>query len=72
MMVVFASFLLIQDWGEKDEGGWRKRTEGNDSDWRRPGSDRFVSLTRPISVLRTMRGSSTKNCSLQGMETGGS
>ncbi|XP_070833576.1 eukaryotic translation initiation factor 3 subunit A [Chaetodon trifascialis] len=29
-----------QDWGEKEEGGWRKRTEGGDSDWRRPVPDR--------------------------------
>lgn len=35
--------LLLQDWGErgeKDEGGWRKRTEGGDSEWRRPVPDR--------------------------------
>ncbi|XP_061692863.1 eukaryotic translation initiation factor 3 subunit A [Syngnathoides biaculeatus] len=28
-----------KDWGEKEEGGWRKRTEG-ESEWRRPASDR--------------------------------
>ncbi|XP_077352077.1 eukaryotic translation initiation factor 3 subunit A [Festucalex cinctus] len=28
-----------KDWGEKEEGGWRKRTEG-ESDWRRPVPDR--------------------------------
>ncbi|KAG7229963.1 hypothetical protein INR49_009683 [Caranx melampygus] len=28
------------DWGEKEEGGWRKRTEGDDSGWRRPVADR--------------------------------
>ncbi|XP_068183345.1 eukaryotic translation initiation factor 3 subunit A [Antennarius striatus] len=29
-----------KDWGDKEEGGWRKRTEGGDSDWRRPVPDR--------------------------------
>uniref|UniRef100_A0A673I5L1 Eukaryotic translation initiation factor 3 subunit A n=1 Tax=Sinocyclocheilus rhinocerous TaxID=307959 RepID=A0A673I5L1_9TELE len=28
-----------KDWGEQEEGGWRKRGEG-DSDWRRPVGDR--------------------------------
>ncbi|XP_060781247.1 eukaryotic translation initiation factor 3 subunit A isoform X1 [Neoarius graeffei] len=28
-----------KDWAEKDEGGWRRRTETNDSEWRRPVSD---------------------------------
>ncbi|XP_051935893.1 eukaryotic translation initiation factor 3 subunit A isoform X2 [Hippocampus zosterae] len=28
-----------KDWGEKEEGGWRKRTEG-ESEWRRPVADR--------------------------------
>ncbi|XP_061545794.1 eukaryotic translation initiation factor 3 subunit A [Phycodurus eques] len=28
-----------KDWGEKEEGGWRKRTEG-ESEWRRPAPDR--------------------------------
>nr|XP_020457078.1 eukaryotic translation initiation factor 3 subunit A [Monopterus albus] len=32
--------FLIQEWGEKEEGGWRKRTEGGDSDWRRSVPDR--------------------------------
>ncbi|XP_029377560.1 eukaryotic translation initiation factor 3 subunit A isoform X1 [Echeneis naucrates] len=29
-----------KDWGEKEEGGWRKRTEGGDSEWRRSVPDR--------------------------------
>ncbi|KAM9847541.1 eukaryotic translation initiation factor 3 subunit A [Aulostomus maculatus] len=29
-----------KDWSEKEEGGWRKRTDGNDSEWRRPVADR--------------------------------
>lgn len=29
-----------KDFGEKDEGGWRRRTEGGDSEWRRPVPDR--------------------------------
>uniref|UniRef100_H3CBC3 Eukaryotic translation initiation factor 3 subunit A n=1 Tax=Tetraodon nigroviridis TaxID=99883 RepID=H3CBC3_TETNG len=28
-----------KDWGEKEEGGWRRRTEG-ESEWRRPGADK--------------------------------
>ncbi|KAB5582111.1 hypothetical protein PHYPO_G00183410 [Pangasianodon hypophthalmus] len=28
-----------KDWGEKEEGGWRRRTETGDSEWRRPVSD---------------------------------
>lgn len=31
--------LFVQDSGEKEEGGWRRRTEG-DSEWRRPGADK--------------------------------
>ncbi len=34
----FESFSF-QDLGEKEEGGWRKRAEG-DSEWRRPVGDR--------------------------------
>ncbi|KAM6915856.1 eukaryotic translation initiation factor 3 subunit A [Xenentodon cancila] len=29
-----------KDWGEKDEGGWRKRSDGTDSEWRRPVGDK--------------------------------
>nr|XP_015202373.1 PREDICTED: eukaryotic translation initiation factor 3 subunit A isoform X3 [Lepisosteus oculatus] len=29
-----------QRWADKDEGGWRKRIEGGESDWRRPVPDR--------------------------------
>ncbi|XP_071337467.1 eukaryotic translation initiation factor 3 subunit A [Trachinotus anak] len=29
-----------KEWGEKEEGGWRKRTEGGESDWRRSVPDR--------------------------------
>ncbi|KAI1894711.1 hypothetical protein AGOR_G00118560 [Albula goreensis] len=29
-----------QNWPEKDEGGWRKRTDGGESDWRRPVVER--------------------------------
>ncbi|XP_027021627.2 eukaryotic translation initiation factor 3 subunit A isoform X2 [Tachysurus fulvidraco] len=32
--------MPLQDWGEKEEGGWRKRTETNDSEWRRPVPDK--------------------------------
>lgn len=32
--------LLQQEWGEKEEGGWRRRTETNDSEWRRPVADK--------------------------------
>ncbi|XP_053731288.1 eukaryotic translation initiation factor 3 subunit A [Synchiropus splendidus] len=28
-----------KDWGDRDEGGWRKRTEG-ESEWRRPAPER--------------------------------
>lgn len=37
--------LLPQDWAEKDDGAWRRRTEGGESDWRRPVPDRCVSLS---------------------------
>ncbi|XP_026879551.2 eukaryotic translation initiation factor 3 subunit A isoform X3 [Electrophorus electricus] len=29
-----------QDWGEKDEGGWRRRADVGESDWRRPTTER--------------------------------
>ncbi|KAM9477346.1 eukaryotic translation initiation factor 3 subunit A isoform 2-T2 [Clarias gariepinus] len=29
-----------KDWAEKDEGAWRKRTETNDSEWRRPAPEK--------------------------------
>ncbi|XP_064172765.1 eukaryotic translation initiation factor 3 subunit A isoform X3 [Anguilla rostrata] len=29
-----------QPWPEKEEGGWRKRTEGGESEWRRPVPER--------------------------------
>ncbi|MBN3324343.1 EIF3A factor, partial [Atractosteus spatula] len=29
-----------QRWADKEEGGWRKRIEGGESDWRRPVPDR--------------------------------
>lgn len=36
-------YFFTQDWGgEKEEGGWRKRTDGGDSEWRRPVPDRCV------------------------------
>uniref|UniRef100_A0A8C4T3I9 Eukaryotic translation initiation factor 3 subunit A n=1 Tax=Erpetoichthys calabaricus TaxID=27687 RepID=A0A8C4T3I9_ERPCA len=28
-----------QRWPDRDDGGWRKKTEGGDSDWRRPGTE---------------------------------
>lgn len=40
--VLISVFFLLQDWSEKEEGGWRKRTEGNDREWRRPVADRCV------------------------------
>ena len=39
--------LLTQEWGEKEEG-WRRRTEGGDSEWRRAVPDRFVLVTHLI------------------------
>uniref|UniRef100_W5MU27 Eukaryotic translation initiation factor 3 subunit A n=1 Tax=Lepisosteus oculatus TaxID=7918 RepID=W5MU27_LEPOC len=30
----------MKRWADKDEGGWRKRIEGGESDWRRPVPDR--------------------------------
>lgn len=41
-------YVKSQDWADKDkekekeEGGWRKRTDGGDSEWRRPVPDRCV------------------------------
>ncbi|XP_034040198.1 eukaryotic translation initiation factor 3 subunit A isoform X2 [Thalassophryne amazonica] len=29
-----------KEWGDKDEGGWRRRTDGGESDWRRPVPDK--------------------------------
>ncbi|KTF78987.1 hypothetical protein cypCar_00030453 [Cyprinus carpio] len=34
-----ARSFIYEDWGEREEGGWRKRGEG-DSEWRRPVGDR--------------------------------
>lgn len=42
----------FQDWGEKDERGWRKSTEGGESEWRRPVPDR-CGQTRLLPVLWT-------------------
>lgn len=39
---MFLYVLLTQDWAEKEEGGWRRRTEGGDSEWRRSVPDRCV------------------------------
>lgn len=36
------NILSIQDWGDRDEGGWRRRVEGGDSERRRPVPERFV------------------------------
>lgn len=43
------NILSIQDWGDRDEGGWRRRVEGGDSERRRPAPERFV-----ISLIFTV------------------